>query len=252
MRLQAVLFDLWGTLILDPPERSLPRQTWRAHEVHRVLRDHGFRVELEPVLDALIKTSSALGALQDQGTDLKAGGRAALFANVIEQAAGLRVPGPALPGVEEAIGFMPEQFQPLPEPHANQTLAAVKASGLATALVSNAGLTTAPNLRRILRDYYFLPHFDYLVFSDELGCAKPDRRIFQEALDGLNLSPDVCAYVGDSPHNDIGGAQALGMFAVQIGTRTRDGITPQERISSLDQLMPALRTHLGVTNSAVS
>jgi hypothetical protein len=48
--------------------------------------------------------------------------------------------------------------------------------------------------------------------------------------------------VGDSPHNDVFGAQQAGILAVQIGSRTRDGITPDARIDRLDELMDVLRT----------
>jgi hypothetical protein len=33
------------------------------------------------------------------------------------------------------------------------------------------------------------------------------------------------------------------MFAVQIGVKTRDSISPQARIDSLDELIPVLRAH---------
>lgn len=246
MTLRAVLFDLWGTLILDTPERSRPRQGWRAGAVHGALAAHGFYVDLDLVLQTLIKASSELGTLQDRGIDFKAGGRAQLFADLFAQTTGLTVPESSLPEVEHAIGQMPPEYSPVPEPHAMEALATIKARGFTTGLISNAGLTTAPHLRRILADYEFTPYLDYLVFSDELGVAKPAPSIFQEALDGLCLAADACAYVGDSPHNDIAGAATVGMFTVQIGARTRDGITPHARIETLDQLLPALQTHANV------
>ena len=171
------------------------------------------------------------------------GGRAELFAELFERSGGSPVPRSALPEVEEAIGAMPEAHQPVEAPAASQTLAAIKATGLATALVSNAGLTTSPHLRRLLRDYELLPHLDYLVFSDQLGVAKPDIRIFNQALNGIGVSADTCAFVGDSPHNDISGAKGAGLFAVQIGSRRLDGVTPDAHIELLAELLPALQIH---------
>jgi putative hydrolase of the HAD superfamily len=241
MHLQAVLFDLWGTLVLDPPERSLPRQGWRAQRVREALASHNCLGELDPIAAALNEAARALTALQDKGVDLMAGGRAALFAELFELKGGPPVPRSALPQVEEAIGAMPEAYQPVEAPLACQTLAAIKASGLATALVSNAGLTTSPHLRRLLRDYEMLPHLDYLVFSDELGIAKPHARMFGEALNGIGVPAKACAFVGDSPHNDIGGAKSAGLFAIQIGSRHIEGITPDAHIQMLEELLPALQ-----------
>ena len=243
MQLQAVLFDLWGTLILDPPERSLPRQGWRAQRVQEALALHRCFVDLDAISDALSETARSLTELQDKGMDLMAGGRASLFAELFERSSGSPIPQSALLEVEGAIGAMPEAYQPVEAPLASQTLAAIKASGLATALVSNAGLTTSPHLRRLLRDYEMLPHLDYLVFSDELGVAKPHARMFSEALTGLGVSAEACAFVGDSPHNDIGGAKGAGLFAIQIGARRVEGITPDVRIELLQELLPALQTY---------
>jgi putative hydrolase of the HAD superfamily len=78
------------------------------------------------------------------------------------------------------------------------------------------------------------------VFSDELGFAKPDPRIFVRALEGVGFSADECAFVGDNPHTDIGGAQSVGLFAVQVGDKRRDGINPDVRIDDLSGLESAL------------
>jgi putative hydrolase of the HAD superfamily len=66
--------------------------------------------------------------------------------------------------------------------------------------------------------------------------AKPDPAIFKAALDALGVPSSEAAFVGDSPLNDVAGAQALGIFAVQIGSRTRDGVTPDARIDTLHEL----------------
>jgi FMN phosphatase YigB (HAD superfamily) len=127
-----------------------------------------------------------------------------------------------------------------------ETLAAVKDAGLATALVSNAGFTTAPALRSMLDAYGLTPYFDALVFSDDLLVAKPDARMFERAIEALGIGTSECVYVGDSPHSDVFGAQQAGIFAVQIGPRTRDGITPDLHIDRLEELMPALSAHWSI------
>jgi HAD superfamily hydrolase (TIGR01509 family) len=242
MTLRAVLFDLWGTLITDPPERGRPRQVWRAGQVLDALANHDLRLEFDVVDRALLSAMAALAELQDSGCDVDSAGRVTIFSEALVKACGEPVPVDAVDAVERAVTGMPAEFRPGLATGAAETLAAVKNAGLATALVSNAGFTNATALRQLLGGYDLTRYFDVLVFSDELQVAKPDARMFERALEALGVSPDAAAYVGDSPHNDVFGAQQAGILAVQIGSRTRDGITPDARIDRLDELMDVLRT----------
>ena len=56
---------------------------------------------------------------------------------------------------------------------------------------------------------------DVLVFSEEVGVAKPDPRIFQHALDELGVDPNDAMFVGDRLETDVQGAANLGMTTVQ-------------------------------------
>jgi FMN phosphatase YigB (HAD superfamily) len=228
--LRAVLFDLWETLINDKPERALPRRTWRNGAVHAVLQRHGLDADLEAVEAALDASSLALAQLHDEGKDLGAGGRAQLFASLLESQAGVRAPGVTLPELEDVITSLPLEIAPLPAPYAVETIEAVKQRGLGTALVCNTGFTTTPHLLPMLDHYGLSPHLDFMVFSDQFGFAKPDAR----------LSAAECAFVGDNPHTDIHGAQSAGLFAVQVGAKQGDGIRPDAQIEDLSRLMSVL------------
>ena len=55
-----------------------------------------------------------------------------------------------------------------------------------------------------------LTHF--IIVSEEQGYAKPDPRIYQDAMSALGLaSPSDVLFVGDNPVTDIDGARAFGM-----------------------------------------
>jgi HAD superfamily hydrolase (TIGR01509 family) len=241
MQIKGVLFDLWETLINDTPERAMPRRVWRSERVRGILAEHGFEVEVEVVQSALDASTAALTRLHDTGTDLDSVGRAHLFIDQLEMVSEGRAPESAVPELEAAITAMPLDMAPRLAMHAVEALSAIKARGIATALVCNAGFTTAPHLRPMLEHYGLLPHLDELVFSDELQIAKPDPRIFKRALEAIRLSAGECAFIGDNPHTDIGGALGCGLFTVQIGAKVRDGITPHARIDALDELLAALR-----------
>ncbi|MBN6034498.1 HAD-IA family hydrolase [Amycolatopsis sp. 195334CR] len=79
--------------------------------------------------------------------------------------------------------------------------------GVKTALLSNAPGASGPAKRRLA------PFFDALVFSGEVGVAKPDERVFLLTADRLGLPPEHCAFVDDSAGN-VRGAVAAGMVGV--------------------------------------
>jgi HAD superfamily hydrolase (TIGR01509 family) len=240
MPLKAVLFDLWETLILDRPDRNHPRRVWRTEAVRAVLAKYDFDVEPEAVGKALDASTYALTTMHDEGRDLDGAGRAELFLTRLDIETQSVAPRDAADALHEVIASMPLDLAPHLAPHAAETLSALREMGLGVGLVSNAGMTTAPNLRLMLSHYGIHDLFDVLVFSDELLVAKPDARIFSAALEGIGHPAADCAFVGDNPHNDVYGSTQAGMFAVQIGSKVRDGITPPVRIDSLTELIPAL------------
>jgi putative hydrolase of the HAD superfamily len=242
MPLKAVLFDLWETLIQDRPDRNHPRRTWRTTAVRSVLAEHGFEIDAERVGTALDVTSRALTALHDEGRDLDGAGRAELFLARLDAETQRPAPRSAAEALHEVIASMPLDLAPHLSPHAAETLIALRELDLGVGLVSNAGMTTAANLRSMLAHYGIHDLFDVLVFSDEVLFAKPDARIFAAALTAMGHEAADCAFVGDNPHNDVYGASQAGLFAVQIGAKTRDGITPHARIDSLSELIPVLST----------
>jgi len=237
---RAVLFDLWETLIHDKPERAQPRRAWRSGAVQEVLWRHGCEAGVEAILTALDSSSAALSRLHEEGKDLEQGGRSRLFISQLEAQTGLMSPESAVHELEAVITSLPLEIAPLAAPFAVETMTSLKGRGLATALVCNAGFTTTPHLLPMLAHYGLSAHLDVMVFSDELLIAKPDPRIFARALEGIGLPGSDCAFVGDNPHTDIMGAQAVGMFAVQVGNKQRDGLRPDARIDDLSQLFGVL------------
>jgi putative hydrolase of the HAD superfamily len=86
--------------------------------------------------------------------------------------------------------------------------------------------------------------FDLIIVSEEVGIKKPDRRIFEMALDKLELKPEQCIYIGDHPVNDIEGAAKAGMETIwmKVNQPWRNGIKAQplhqiEELSSLFELI---------------
>ena len=57
----------------------------------------------------------------------------------------------------------------------------------------------------------------FIIVSEEAGYAKPDPRIFRDALNATGLtSPEQIMFIGDNPLADIDGAKRFGMKAAWI------------------------------------
>jgi HAD superfamily hydrolase (TIGR01549 family) len=80
---------------------------------------------------------------------------------------------------------------------------------------------------------------DVAIDSRVHGKTKPDPSIFSAALVALAVEPEHAAMVGDSPEDDIAGAQALGLCAFLLD---RGGDYPDSpgRLGGLDELPGAL------------
>ena len=92
------------------------------------------------------------------------------------------------------------------------TLVALRARGLKLGLISNS--------HRCLKS--FQSHFELeglvsvTVSSAEFGVMKPDPRIFQEALERMDVPATRAVMVGDSLAHDVIGARQAGMRAVLL------------------------------------
>ena len=100
------------------------------------------------------------------------------------------------------------------EPEVLDTLERLRREGYRMGLVSN--LTLRPDLARAdLERLGLARYLSASVFSSEIGIRKPDPRIFREALGRVGAPPGEAVFVGDRLYDDISGAQAVGMRAVQ-------------------------------------
>jgi HAD superfamily hydrolase (TIGR01549 family) len=107
------------------------------------------------------------------------------------------------------------------------TLQALRAAGVRTCLLSNAGVP----IRDVLDRDGVTPWYDEIVLSYEVGFVKPDVRIFEAALSALGLPAAQVLMVGDNAHDDGGGAH-LGMRTL-ILPRTRGRVHGLSAVTAL-------------------
>ncbi len=124
-----------------------------------------------------------------------------------------------------------------PRPRAAETLAALRERGLHLAIVSNID---DDQFHPLWQSMGLGGFFDATTTSEEARSCKPDRRIFQFALDkARGVRAEDVFFVGDSPVHDIAGARSLGMRTVLI-TDSRDEPAYEPRADHVIRSLPEL------------
>lgn len=99
--------------------------------------------------------------------------------------------------------------------------------------------------RRKVAHFDLAARVDWILVSGELGIEKPDRAIFQHALDLAGVAADRAAHVGDSLDSDVAGANRAGLLSVWVETRFPREVTsepdprPDETIAHIRELLDA-------------
>ena len=86
---------------------------------------------------------------------------------------------------------------------------------------------------------------DAVITSEAVGASKPDARIFEVALNALDLSAARSVFVGDHPESDVVGPARVGMRTVWLDHGREwpiDFGLPDRRIGTLADLEAVLTT----------
>ncbi len=91
-----------------------------------------------------------------------------------------------------------------------------------------------------------LKYFNPIIVSGDYGYRKPDSRLFQKALDVLQVRPDQAIFLGNDLYQDIFGAQQVGMKAIFVsydqGNTSYQTISPDYTISRFAELPQAVNS----------
>ena len=85
---------------------------------------------------------------------------------------------------------------------------------------------TWPSIVPVLERFGILPYFDAITYSFQLGCFKPNPRMFQDALSKMGLPAQECVFIDDVARN-LEGAAKVGIQPVQIRVKPDADPCPQ-------------------------
>jgi len=204
---RAITFDFWNTLIAESRSADHRTQRWAT-----ALDRAGHQLEPE-------RFEAAIGAMWQWFLGEWEANRvvtAERASDYFVQAAGLPQDATLRSDMVQALhdGFDPSQMELAPG--IGDALERLKSAGLRVGIICDVGVSPSTTLRRYLEHHGLLRHFDHWSFSDEVGCYKPDQRIFAHAIGGLGMgSPAEMAHIGDLRRTDVAGAREAGWLALR-------------------------------------
>jgi putative hydrolase of the HAD superfamily len=130
-------------------------------------------------------------------------------------------------------------------PGSVETLRDLAAVDVKLAIVSNADGDTEQRLR----DFGICQvgpgagaEMAAILDSTVVGVAKPDPRIFELALEALDVSAECAMHVGDTPGADVEGARAAGVHPVLMDPFDLHSDLDVERVASLADVVGLVRS----------
>jgi putative hydrolase of the HAD superfamily len=245
MRYDAVLFDLFRTVIIytpAAPTAKVHEPQWRA--AMAVLRPRAAEllpeVEFDRFLDAVVEASAEVRrARAPEYLEVPIADR---YRRAIE-ILGYRGEKAASIGRELSQLQLEAQAANSTLPPSHRELLESLRGRFRVAAVSN--FDDSQTMRSLLARLGLDRLFSTAVISIDFGRRKPHPTIFEEALRRIDASPQRTLFVGDSLNEDIGGAQSVGMDAAWIDRQGKgvkeEGPVPTYVIRELGEVAELLR-----------
>ncbi|WP_318614530.1 HAD family hydrolase [Sporosarcina sp. YIM B06819] len=111
--------------------------------------------------------------------------------------------------LQEYIDYFHQYCVPFPNLH--EMLQSLVGQSISLGIISNGkGQFQMANIKALGIEHYF----ETILISETEGIKKPDPRIFEKALQQLDVPANACLFVGDHPDNDVKASRDVGMLGV--------------------------------------
>ena len=117
-------------------------------------------------------------------------------------------------------------------PDVEPALNALKAAAVPVVVVTDNWST----IRDLYADLGLSGSIEAFVISEELGCTKPDPRMYRAGSGALGLEPDECAFIDDDP-DLVAAAIDLGYHGFVIDRATPTRRHPVPTVTSLLEIV---------------
>lgn len=202
-KVKAVTFDAGGTLVYAYPSVG---QVY-AEAAGR----HGYEADPADVQRRFLAAFKAVAEGSRERIDIDSERRT--WRGIVGNSLGHVVPEPALDTVFEELwhAFASSRTWKLFD-DAFATVTEVRRRGYRVFLLSNAD----SRFRQTFSELGFAEHFEEMFISSEIGCEKPNERIFRHVQSHIQCQPHEILHVGDSIYHD-GAAASFGWNTLILG-----------------------------------
>jgi len=106
------------------------------------------------------------------------------------------------------------------------TLVKIKKKGIKLCLISNADKIDILHWD----DSPLAKVFDEVIFSCEVGVLKPDKRIYEIALERMDTEPSKGIFIGDGGSDELLGAKSVGLNTIMVSHLLKREFEKHEKI----------------------
>jgi putative hydrolase of the HAD superfamily len=226
----AIFFDLDGTLRASKPER---------HEAFAYYAEHiGLRLSPAQMRECEVQAHRYWASNRVDADIAAHGGLSTAFWVNYH---GLTLNTLGITDCDGCAERIQQQFEAHYDPDdmlfgdAHPVLRSLKQAGYVLGLVSNRDDDLAP----LAEKYGLQGYFDFLLWGGLVKSYKPDRLIFDRALERAGLDdPRHALYIGDNYFADVVGARNAGMDVILIDPRNIFADLHDKRVRRLGDILP--------------
>ncbi len=240
---EAVIFDLWQTLIFDNRELGRDRTRLRIEGTSNVLTRAGYTFTYEHLRESFRSCYRICHSKHDIGEDYSFDEQVHIFINCIEDGLLERLDQVDIDRINYHYAEAFFDFLPPVDPDALDLLTTLHKEGYKIGLISNTGMTPGRLFRRYMEDLGILEFFHVLTFSDEVGLTKPSKEIFDITIEQLGVTRDKVVHVGDHIANDVVGAHNADIRVILVGPAQgkEDAEKPEVHVDRLRDVQYGLK-----------
>lgn len=214
--ISAVTFDLWDTIIVDDSDE--PKRVAKGISSKHLTRRElvcKFLGQHEPISRELVDVAYAAAdaAFRKVWYNHSFTWSVKDRLDVVLQGLGRTLPEQELLELAQLHEEMELKIQPDLAPGIVEAIKGLHGK-YKLGVISDTIFSSGRVLRKLLQANDIEQYFDVFIFSDEVGCSKPDSRAFLAAAEGLGVDITKIVHVGDRDSKDIKGPQNLGAKGV--------------------------------------
>jgi putative hydrolase of the HAD superfamily len=227
---EGLLLDSGDTLV-----RPIQGRWWPPPYFRRIVIEHGFaHLDWDRIDQAVQEGMKYLDANHSVRDENEERAQFETYFEILLDALGLPDPPDEL--IEDLGSASVDELEIEPFPETKRSLENLRDEGLRLGILSNAW----PSLERKYAKLGLREFFHVFVISSQVGCCKPDERIFQTAIEGMELPRQRIIFIDDYPPY-VRKAIEIGMQGIVMARHGKDDAAGLKCVENLAQLVDLMK-----------